>query len=456
MIGQSRTTPRRIFVYGVLGLVVGCALWVDFLILPFLGSASVLLLLFCRRELRSRAGLSLFIGLIIGAFPLLYYNFTAPLSNNSIAVLLSNQHSGAAQHLPFLQQIVGAIMISLPNATGFNPLCPDTTFPYFGTAHTFCGILQASWGIGYLMLWAFTTLLTVYVIWRGWRARASSTLDGGGMERQAMIRQCCRLMILVSVGGTIFLYAISPAAAAFPGPTARYLVCVLVATPALCWPLWNSEWMTKALSQRRTNVYLFLSRGLLFLLLILFVMGTVLTFLQVPAAEAAYAQQNRLVQRLLTLHATRIYSEYWTCNRLTFQSEEQIICGALAEDLSPGFDRYAPYRSIVRASPFPAYVFPVGFQQVTALDAKMNKDSQFNHMYQRQVFEGYVLYVPKNAVAQVYKSSFFKGRVTRNVDPLLSSLSTVISPPCLMTTSQAIYNPIPKPGKSGLAPSETR
>ena len=392
--GQTRTTPRRIFVYGVLGLVVGCALWVDFLILPFLGTASILLLLFCRRELMSWAGLSLFVGLLVGAFPLLYYNFTAPLSSNSIAILLSNQHSGATQHLPFLQQIVGAVMISLPNATGFNPLCPDNTFPYFGTAHTFCGVLQAGWGIGYLILLVFVTLLTVYTLWQRWRGRTSLTLDDRGPERQSIICQCCRLMLLVSAGGTILLYAISPAAAAFPGPTARYLVCVLVATPALCWPLWKSEWMTNISSRRRVNVYRFARRGIFFLLLILFVMGTFLTFLKVPAAEEAYAQQNSLVQRLLALHATRIYSEYWTCNRLTFQSEERIICSALVENLSPGFERYAPYRDIVKAAPFPAYVFPMGIQQVTVLDARMNNDSQFNSIYQRQVFEGYVLYVP--------------------------------------------------------------
>ncbi len=381
----------------VLGLVVGCALWVDFLILPFLGTASILLLLFCRRELVSWAGLSLFVGLLIGAFPLLYYNITAPLSSNSIAILLSIQQNAAPQHLPFLQQIVGTVMISLPNATGFNPLCPDA-FPYFGTVNMYCVIVQGGWGIGYLMLLAFVTLLTVYAIWRGWKDRVSSTANNKEAERQDIARQCCRLMLLVSVCGTILLYAISPAAAAYPGPTARYLVCVLVATPALCWPLWNSEWMAKAFFQKRTNAHLFVSRGILFLLLLLFVRGTFLTFLQVPAAEAAYAQQDRLVQHLLTLHATRIYSEYWTCNRLIFQSEEKIICSALAENLGPGFDRYTPYRNIVRASPLPAYVFPVGFQQTAALDAKLNKDSQFSHSYQRQVFEGYVLYVPRNGI----------------------------------------------------------
>ena len=33
-----------------------------------------------------------------------------------------------------------------------------------------------------------------------------------------------------------------------------------------------------------------------------------------------------LVQDLLKIGAARIYSEYWTRNRLTFHSREQIIC----------------------------------------------------------------------------------------------------------------------------------
>ncbi len=400
MTKYTRTTLRRIIVYGILGLVIGCALWVDFLILPFLGTATLLLLLFCRRELVSWAGLSLLLGLIIGGFPLLYYNLTAPLSRSSIAILLSIQHSGSSQHLPFLQQIVGTFMVSLPNATGFNPLCPVRAFPYFGTVNVYCVVLQGGWGLGYVLLWAFATFLTVILIWRGWKGRTLLQLDDRITERQTIVRHYCRLMLLVSAGGTMLLYAISPAAAVFPGPTARYLLCVLVATPAILWPLWNGEWITKKVFHRRTTLHLFVSRGIPFLLLILFIMGTCLTFLRIPEAQASYVQQNRLVQRLLVLNTTRMYSEYWTCNRLIFQSEEKIICSALDEKLNPGFDRYAPYRDIVKASALPAYVFPLGFQQIALLDAKLNRDSQFGQSYRRLVFEGYVVYTPKDVGIQ--------------------------------------------------------
>jgi len=393
---QARTRRYRIFVYGILGLVVGCALWVDFLILPVLGTSALLLLFFSRRELFSWAGLSLLVGILVGAFPLIYYNLTAPLSENSLAVLFSIQHAGSTQHLPFLQQLVGTFMISLPNATGFNPLCHANAFPYFSSVISVpCVVLQGGWGLGYMILWICATFSTTYAIWQGWRARTLSQADDTDIERQSIKRQCCRLMLLLSAGGTILLYAISPAAAVFPEPTARYLLCVLVATPAMLWPLWNEKWLARALTSRQTTLLLGAKGILLSLLLILFVMGTFLTFMQIPQAQNAYTQQDQLVQRLLTLDATRIYSEYWTCNRLTFQSEEKIICSALDEKLNAGFDRYAPYTDIVKNSNSPTYVFPQGFQQVAALDARMDRDSQFSHVYKRLVFNGYVIFTPK-------------------------------------------------------------
>lgn len=393
---QVRTTPRRIFIYGILGLVVGVALWVDFLILPFLGTGIVLLLLFCRRELRSWAAMSLLLGIGIGAFPLIYYNLTAPIQDNSISVLFSIDRSGSQLHLPFLQQIIGTLMIGLPNATGFNPLCSPQSFPFFGTPNTSCIVLQGGWALGYLTLWVVATLIVARVLWQGRKGSLLVNPDWSFEERQSMLRQYCRLMLLVSAGGTILLYAISPAAAAFPAPTARYLECVLVALPAILWPLWHGlrEWRVPATWRARTSL---LARGcLLALILFMFVMGTYTTFTQIPTAQTAYTQQKLLVQDLLNLGATRIYSEYWTCNRLIFQSEEQIICSSLDEHLNPGFDRYAPYQSIVRATTHPAYVFPQGSQQAAILDARIRNDRQFSTVFRRLTFEGYVIYLPKS------------------------------------------------------------
>ena len=440
---QSRTTTRRVFIYGVLGLVVGVALWVDFLILPFLGTGIIVLLLCCRRELVSRASICLLLGILIGAFPLLYYNIMAPLKDGTIAAVLSIRQSGA--HLQLLPQIIGTLMVSLPNVTGFNPLCPPQAFPYLGVPNMHCIVVQGSWGLGYLILWTLATFFAVRTIWQGWKGKSLFTPEWGLVERQSIIRQYCRLMLLASTGGTIVLYATSPVAALYSDTSARYLVCLLVATPATLWPLckgigrWlqlqpqpdpqpqprptdaincqadainrvpafppdKSDSPTDAINCQAdaiNRVPTFppdksaFTRGLILLLiLMMFVQGTFRTFSQIPNAQVSYRQQDQLIQKLLSLGATRIYSEYWTCNRLTFQSQEQIICSSLYANLTPGFDRYLPYQYIVRRSPHPAYVFPQGAQQTRVMDARLQKNRQFSSGYQRLVFEGYVIYVP--------------------------------------------------------------
>lgn len=389
---QSRTTAHRVFIYGVMGLIIGVALWVDFLILPFLATGIIVLLLCCRRELVSWAGISLLLGILIGAFPLLYYNVTAPLKDGTIAAVLSIRQSGA--HLQLLPQIIGTLMVSLPNVTGFNPLCPPQAFPYLGVPNMHCIVLQGGWGLGYLILWALATFFAVRTIWQGWKGKSLFTPKWGFVERQSIIRQYCRLMLLVSTGGIIVLYATSPVAALYSDTSARYLACLLIATPATLWPLWKGIGRWRTSTGWRAIVSFFMRGLFLLLILMMFVQGTFRTFIQIPNAQASYRQQDQLIQKLLSLGATHVYSEYWTCNRLTFQSREQIICSSLNANLTPGFDRYLPYRYIVRASLHPTYVFPQETQQTRVMDARLQKNRQFRSGYQRLVFEGYVIYVP--------------------------------------------------------------
>jgi hypothetical protein len=391
----AQVKRRRAIFYGLLGLVVGVAVWVDFLILPVVATAVLLLVLFCRRELRTWAGLSLVSGIIIGAFPLILYNMSAPRGQDSLTTLYNLHQAEAlpavAQHLPFLRQVIGTILISLPLETGANPSCPIATFPLFGPptlSALQCAVFESSWGIGFLILGMIAAFLAVRVIWPTWRKSAAR--DWTFEERQTTIRQCARLMLLVSAGLTIVSYMLSPVSAIIPDITSRYLICLLIAVPAVLWPLWSGNSRLMALSGWREKALLALKVGVLVLVATTFLLGTVRTFAGVAAAEAAYNQEGALVQDLLRVGATRIYSEYWTCNRLTFRSQEQIVCSALDEQLKPGFDRYLPYRSIVRAAAHPAYVFPLHSQQ--SLDVQ--RELQTKGHYRHYVFEGYDVFQP--------------------------------------------------------------
>ncbi|MEO8956349.1 MAG: hypothetical protein ABI396_01040 [Ktedonobacteraceae bacterium] len=395
---QQQEKWKRIFVYGFLGLIIGLALWVDFLIAPFVAMGGLLLFLFCRRELWHWQGLSLLVGIIVGAFPLLYYNLTAPIAQNSLNILLDIHHGGAGLmlmlHYTRLYQLAGAIMIALPAATGASSHCVVNAFPPFGplnSANLPCIVFQGGWGFGYLLLWTIAAGIAVYGIWRYRRQLRSGFVkdapDARFEERQEVIRQCGRLVLLVSAGITLLLYAISPSAAVYPDTSFRYLACLLLTLPALLWIVWRSL-STQRLSTKWYTATTFLLKIVLLLLVAMtFLVGTVRTFMDVPSAQATYQSEQALIQNLLKVGATRIYSEYWTCNRLTFDSQEKIICSVVNDQLQPGFDRYLPYRAIVHASPHPAYVFPTGSPQIQAIEHKFAPTH-----YKEYQFDGYVVF----------------------------------------------------------------
>ena len=398
-LGQEPSWQGRwkcIVIYGFLGLIVGLALWVDLLILPFVATGGLLLWLFCRRELLRLPGLSLLLGIVIGAFPLIYYNLTAPLVQNSLFILIGIHRGGAAdmvvRHLTWVNQLTGTVLVALPMATGGSLRCSLSAIPPSGSptlATLSCVLFQGGWGVGYLILWFMAVCLAVYTVRRYCRhVRAGMTQSTSLEERQEAIRQCGRLMLLASVGLTLLLYAIAPSSATGPDTTFRYLTCLLLAIPALLWPIWQSL-STQKISNWRTKGGLLLRGGLLLLVTATFVSGTVRTLMQIPTAQAVYQYQETLVQDLLQVGATRVYSDYWTCNVLTFLSQEKIICSALDERLNPGYDRYLPYRFIVGATPHPTYVFPPDTKQAEAMKQRVLLASSH---YRRYIFEGYVVY----------------------------------------------------------------
>ena len=392
--GAPDVKRKRILIYGFFGIIIGLALWVDLLILPFVASAVLLLVLFSRRELLTGAGLSFLLGIIIGAFPLIFYNITASLDQNSLSVLFSIQQAGAkemvAQHLTWLHHLVGTIMIALPSATGANPGCPVEAFPLYAplTPSTLpCILFHGMWGVGYLILWIIATFFAVRAVWQ--YRHHFFTQKNSFEEKQYLINQCSRLMLLGSAGMTLVLYADSPASAVPPVISYRYLTCMLVVAPAILWPLWKGLSSQKIAPGSNTKGSLLLRGGLSLLIACTFLAGTVRTFTEVPVAQAAYYQEDTLVRKLIRMGATRIYSEYWTCNRLTFRSREQIICSVLDDQLRPGFDRYLPYRYVVRADLHPTYVFPLGSKQTDVLKRQLLVSSVH---YKRYIFEGYAVY----------------------------------------------------------------
>src|SRR5437588_10299097 len=180
------------------------------------------------------------------SIPLIYYNATALWGQISLALawqIHSTSNTGIAPgQVTFIKQIAGALFYSLPIATGLSPLCNLQELPLFGPASSRtagCTIVQGSWSVGYIILMVLATFMATIPLWKLWHKRRSRTQKWTPEERQASIIYFGRLALLCSAGLTLMLFALSPLAAEKPWST-RYLIGLLIVTPAVIWPLWSS------------------------------------------------------------------------------------------------------------------------------------------------------------------------------------------------------------------------
>jgi len=398
---------KRVIVYACLGCLIGLALWSQQIILPCILSCGLLLLLFCRRDIHTRALPALIVGFFVGIMPLILYNIYAVPGHDSLHALVGNVFPRTPRTLPLSQHIIQTLLITLPLATGFpstintHPIC-NTVEPYLQPLHHLsdlfpisdhpwlCVASRGAWSLGITMVWC-VSIITVITLIRHKRERRLdvSTIEQPVEEQQRLILQYARLMLIVSGALWLLLFTISSAAAVSPRSSTRYLVCLLFSAPALLWPLWQgiSE-VKKRLKQRTKDArtrFIF-SSLMLSCIVVLYIQGTIETFERIPEAQTTYAQREALIHDLLRIGATRIYSDYWTCNILIFQSNERVICSSLDNHLQPGLDRYLPYRALVHAAPHPAYVFPRGF----VLDQVLQKKQvTLGNQYRQTILDGY-------------------------------------------------------------------
>ncbi|WP_329108183.1 hypothetical protein OG792_06150 [Micromonospora sp. NBC_01699] len=317
---------RRLFAYAGFGLVAGLTLWDDWLVLPYVGAAGVLLLAVGWRELRGRAGLALGGGLLVGLVPIVLHNLTTVPANRSLAIYAT---LGGGPGASWADRLHGGILFGMPMGTGF--CAPDRCEPW-----------QLWWGVAGPVLLVVAGLLAV-------RALRVAT----GVER---VRQGGRLVLVVGAALSLIAYASSSAAGNTPVESSRYLSCLLISFPALLWPLWSA-------AGRLRRPALGLLAGLVASMLV----ATGQLVVRAPEAAGVADQRRDLVVALDRLGVDRFYGEYWTCNNITFLTRERLVCAVIRDDLEAGWDRYLPYRDEVGRAGRPAYVLPAG----TALSASV-------------------------------------------------------------------------------------
>ncbi|MFI7591480.1 ArnT family glycosyltransferase [Micromonospora sp. NPDC049359] len=344
---------RRLAV-ALFGLLAGLAAWSDWLILPYLAVAVLALLWAVRRELLGWAGLLLVAGFVVGIAPMIVDNLRAGPGEDSLTVF-REVSTKAGPLPPWSDRIRGGLLEGVPLAHG---LCPVDG----------CGRWQQWFGLLYPALLVAAAALALVAYRRAVGTTpgepAAGTLRGGraeGTPRAARVGPVVQLALVVGAALTLLSYVRSPLAATSPLDNARYLSVLQLSLPAVLWPLWAAAvagWRgTVGVLGRLTGA---LAAAVLAALTATTLVVTVLFAVSGAAASRTEERQARELAAALRADGPHeVYGDYWTCNRLIFNTDEAVVCGVLDGDLSPGQNRYRPYWRQVGRAARPGYVVEV-------------------------------------------------------------------------------------------------
>ncbi|MDW3847680.1 DUF423 domain-containing protein [Micromonospora sp. BRA006-A] len=391
--GPGARLPR----WAAWGLVSGVLLWVDPLILPYVLMLGALLVARRWRELAGRAGVVLTGALLLGAAPMLVDSLRH--GRNPVAAVLAAGGTGAPAD--WADRLHGGLVLGPPLAMGF---CSPGR----------CATWQLWWAVAFPVLLVLAALTAWHTLRRA----------PGGPRSAERVSAGVRLALLGGAAGVLAAYAVSNAAGQTPIESSRYLSCLAVAVPALFWPLWQAarplaarrltgqrqlpevaasdrpaerQFAEVAVSEEGGYRHLpevesikatggraagrrarMAGVGALAVLAGVLGTGVAATVDVVRAAPAVHAEADRhrsLVDTLGALDVRNVRGGYWTCNRLTYATGENVVCAVVDDDLTPGFDRLPGYRREVAADPDAAWVAPAGSPLAARLDERVGAES---------------------------------------------------------------------------------
>ncbi|MFD6567736.1 hypothetical protein [Micromonospora profundi] len=334
---------RRLARWALWGFLAGLMLWVDPLVLPYVAATAAVLVGFCHRELRGRAGALLGSAAALGAAPLLLHslvNGRNPLS----AVLVA---SGANASADWADRLHGGLVLGPPLGMGF---CAPGS----------CATWQLWWALALPVLLA----VAAATAWRALRRHTDPAPRAAAATRLALV-----LAAVAALGA----YTVSSAAGLTPVESSRYLSCLLISLPALLWPVWTAARRgLRPSAADRGGIGSALVRPVAVAVLVA-TLGTAVhatwrAAQTAPPTRAAEARHAELVSTLRQLGVRHVRAGYWTCNRLTFASAEDVVCAVVDDTLRPGFDRYPAYRREVERAATAAWVAPTGSPLAARLD----------------------------------------------------------------------------------------
>ncbi|MFF0252187.1 hypothetical protein ACFYPW_06820 [Micromonospora zamorensis] len=377
------------------GFLAGMMLWVDPLVLPYVVATGAVLVGFCRRELRGAAGALLGAAAVLGAAPLLLHSLLN--GRNPLHAVLAA--SGANATAGWADRLHGGLLIGPPLGMGF-------------CAPGRCSTWQLWWALALPLLLA----LGAVTAWRALRrpptdpaspagpalpAGPASLVDPADRGEPVLVAPrvaaAIRLALVLAAVVTLGAYTVSSSAGLTPVESSRYLSCLLISLPALLWPVWTvARRGPRPSATGRRGLGRTLARPVA-LALLAATLGTAAqatwrSAQTAPATRAAEARHAELVSTLRQLGVRQVRAGYWTCNRLTFASAEQVVCAVVDDALRPGFDRYPAYRREVDRAAAPAWVAPTGSPLANVLDERQRANPGSLDLI---TIDGWRIYLPQ-------------------------------------------------------------
>jgi hypothetical protein len=396
------------------GLAIGVALWCDFLILPFaLASALALMLraawrLYASRErafrtYRIRLGAEVGVAMLfflIGLAPLLLANIasggatfrevfgTANSPSVQFSPPLPPGLAGVAQALYL--QIAATLLVGLPHAMGIDVVCgscaiwPQPTDGIPAGAIMWVAAVSVTFTLFAILCWALAALPLARDVLRDVR-RAQAARRKGTDVRTALktpegaydARWWGRAMLVLGALGTVAQYALTHVSYIYPVTAARYLIGLFLCAPLVAAPLvtrLQAGWRRAATfsqesrqeqpqESRWPHVIALGASVLLAILIALNVGGWQRAFAEAsdPAAFGQPDSQRHvaLIAYLQQQQITRFYTDYWTCYKVVFATDQQMSCAVFHNKsvFRSGTARLNDMNALVTATPHAPYVF---------------------------------------------------------------------------------------------------
>jgi hypothetical protein len=402
-LGMSRPalSHRRVYGFGICGVLAGLGVWSDPLMLPIALAALLLLVATCRRELAGARGLVLVLGILVGLAPAIAYNAGARArGSNTWASVTQIVRAGGTGHAgthardSLSQRVAGTVAVSVPVMTGGSGVCrlaPQHAWPLSSHAgeHTVtCTVVHAVWGAGYISLLVLATVLAAIAARRTRRRLMSSTSDPAG--QWVCGRALARLAMVLAAGATLLVFALSSAPGHAPWYNVRYLTGLWIALPAI----------VAVLVPDGGNLFSRTARyAVLAVIAVALILDSAAIYSDRAYASWLHGQQIALASTLESHRVSHIYTDYWTCDWLAFESRERIVCAVLDANLQPSLDRYLPYRAAVGADRRAPYVFRHGTPEGDAFARLVKSHPGLFKTSRSAVFE---IYWPVQSASRTY------------------------------------------------------